>query len=190
MSTSCSANECARLSIARGLCKMHWKRWRKHGDANYQRRTFWGYVEKRGHNGCWLWTGNRRGRLGQEYGSVWFRGKHESAHRVSWIKRYGEIPKTIEGADSRGTCVLHKCDTPLCVNPKHLFLGTNKDNMQDKVAKKRDTAKYKKHCKHGHRRTTENTWTDPKRGLKHCRVCSKLRMRRVYRQQRRNLRCA
>lgn len=52
-----------------------------------------------------------------------------SSHRVSWRIHFGEIPD--------GLHVLHHCDNKLCVNPAHLFLGTNDDNIRDKVSKKR-----------------------------------------------------
>ena len=57
------------------------------------------------------------------YGHRSFRGKNMLAHRVSWILAYGEIPN--------GLNVLHRCDNPSCVNPSHLFLGTQKDNIKD-----------------------------------------------------------
>lgn len=77
--------------------------------------------------GCWIWSGktNSRG-----YGMFPFNGvSTHSAHRASWIMNRGPIPT--------GICVLHKCDTPKCVNPEHLFLGTNADNVADKVSKNR-----------------------------------------------------
>lgn len=74
---------------------------------------------------CWLWTAATvRG-----YGTFRFRGKSRLAHRVSWQVVFGSIP---DGLD-----VLHKCDTPACVNPDHLFLGDDGANARDKFAKGR-----------------------------------------------------
>ena len=91
---------------------------------------FWSYVDLSGH--CWIWTGGIR----NGYGQFRVNGKKVSAHRFSWLLRFGEIPE-IAGTDYRGTCVLHHCDVPLCVRPGHLFLGSNADNMADMVAKGR-----------------------------------------------------
>lgn len=178
---TCSIEACDRKAVARGWCNLHWKRWKNHGDANYQRPGFWERVEKSGHHGCWLWTGARRGRDELQYGCLWFRGRHDSAHRVAWILTHGEIPE-IEDSDGHGTCVLHKCDTPLCVNPEHLFLGTHLQNMQDKLAKKRDNVRNKSRCINGHARTTQNSWRDPRRGARHCRICH--RIQEQHRRQR------
>jgi hypothetical protein len=71
-------------------------------------------------------------------------GKSTSANRVSWALHFGQIPD--------GLFVLHKCDTPLCVNPDHLFLGTQSDNLRDMARKNRDAnwQRGKTHCPKGH----------------------------------------
>jgi hypothetical protein len=75
---------------------------------------------------CWLWTASKN-KLG--YGTQKLMPDVFLAHRVSWLINKGQIPV--------GLCVLHRCDVPACVNPDHLFLGTNKDNVDDKMKKRR-----------------------------------------------------
>lgn len=172
----CNADSCQRNAVARGLCKMHWKRHRKHGDVDYaptlKASAFWSFVKIGGADECWPWTGPTRGEQ-VKYGGLTFRGKHEGAHRVAWILTNGELP-ALPGADYRGTCVLHRCDFGLCCNPGHLFLGTHDDNMKDKASKGRDTNKNKKHCRHGHERNERNTYVTSS-GLRMCRVCNRIR---------------
>ena len=67
--------------------------------------------------------------LRQAYGAFSFKGRAYAAHRLAWELENGEIPD--------GMFVLHKCDTPKCVNPEHLFLGSQKDTMVDMAEKGR-----------------------------------------------------
>lgn len=79
-------------------------------------------------SGCWMWKGYRKTKSAQ-YGWFWFNGKYEYAHRMAWRIFRGEIPK--------GLFVCHHCDTPGCVNPEHLFIGSQLDNMRDASNKNR-----------------------------------------------------
>jgi len=90
---------------------------------------FWSKVDKTGD--CWFWQAckNQDG-----YGQISHHGKMLSAHRISWGIVNGPIPD--------GLNVLHNCDNPPCVNPAHLFLGTNIDNIQDSINKGRHVVPY------------------------------------------------
>ena len=75
-------------------------------------------------SGCWLWIGSWNW---MNYGNFRHRKRSQLAHRISWEIYKGPIPE--------GLFVLHKCDVPSCVNPDHLFLGTQVDNIRDAVRK-------------------------------------------------------
>lgn len=86
---------------------------------------FWRKVVVVGLDDCWNWTGAI---TTHGYGS--FNGLGGYAHRVAWQFKFGAIADNLH--------VLHKCDNRLCVNPNHLFLGTNRDNVYDKLRKGRE----------------------------------------------------
>lgn len=77
-------------------------------------------------SGCWLWAGTVHGK---GYGHIWYKGSCKKAHRASYEEFVGKIPEDMY--------VMHKCDNPACVNPDHLMLGTNQDNMDDRNNKMR-----------------------------------------------------
>jgi hypothetical protein len=78
------------------------------------------------HDACWDWVGSRDK---SDYGRFRINGKQTGTHRVAYMMEIGDIPW--------GYCVCHKCDNPSCVNPKHLWVGTDQDNTNDKVSKNR-----------------------------------------------------
>lgn len=91
---------------------------------------FWAKVNKS--DDCWLWTA---GKDSSGYGKLNVGSRADlkqtiiSAHRLSWQIHFGEIPE--------GLLVCHTCDVPACVNPDHLFLGTDQDNTDDMLKKNR-----------------------------------------------------
>lgn len=95
--------------------------------------------------GCWEWAKYRNAK---GYGSVWYKGSMRLAHRVSYETFNGEIPDKL--------FVLHKCDNPSCINPGHLFLGTNQDNMDDKMEKGRHKVGNLKGSEHGASKLTDS----------------------------------
>ena len=92
-------------------------------------KRFWDKVEKT--DGCWNWKANKA----NGYGHFSLYGKKIKAHRYSWIMKYGEIPA--------GMLICHHCDNKACVNPDHLFIGTQSDNLKDCVRKGRKPKLFK-----------------------------------------------
>jgi hypothetical protein len=130
----CSVDNCSREKLWKGMCGMHYQRFMKHGDPlfipiNSCRRPIIDRLQSnviRTQSGCILRLGTG---TGTGYKLIQINGKARLAHRVAYELANGEIP-----ADQ---LVLHRCDQPSCINPEHLFLGTQLDNMRDMIAKGR-----------------------------------------------------
>lgn len=91
---------------------------------------FWSKVERGEPGSCWRWLGRIvHGWYGDFVTKVDGKWRHFTAHRVAWELVNGPIPE--------GMQVCHRCDNPACCNPAHLFLGTQRDNEQDKISKGR-----------------------------------------------------
>lgn len=98
------------------------------------RARFWSNVRRGKKSDCWGWDGSHTNKycavagVKHYYGQAWFCGKLQLAHRVMWELTQGPIPKR--------QCVLHTCDKA-CVNPKHLYVGSKKDNAADRESRGR-----------------------------------------------------
>jgi hypothetical protein len=113
--------------------------------------------------GCWLW---QRGTSNGGYPVVRFQGKTYSASHLALLAVGIRVPKGMDAC--------HTCDTPLCVNPAHLFVGTRKDNMQDAKAKGRLVGYGKRaFCKQGHPLSGDNVRVNAKTGKRSCKICSR-----------------
>ena len=89
-------------------------------------KKFWDKVQIADEDSCWLWQAAKDS---HGYGAFRYQGKRVTASRLAYFLTYPE--------GDRNLFVLHRCDNPSCCNPKHLFLGTHRENMQDKLNKGR-----------------------------------------------------
>lgn len=121
----CTIEGCSRPHAARGLCRMHYTRHRKHGDVTRGKTTaserFWAKVEKT--SGCWYWRGAVAGRYGRFWvGSTRSDGRLLQAHRFAYELLIGPIPPELT--------IDHLCLNKLCVNPDHMEPVTGAENTR------------------------------------------------------------
>lgn len=136
----CSVPGCDRPFLAKGFCNAHYRKFKKYGSPTFQAirppgltleeaLRFHGWVPTPGplQDECWIWSGltNIAG-----YGRLYFEGKDYVAHRASYETWVGEVPE--------GLIVRHRCDSPGCMNPKHLVPGSYQDNHDDMVSRGRE----------------------------------------------------
>ena len=121
---------CGDKAKSKGLCNKHYRRalkgkdpWSKSQKEMTEEERFFDKVEK---HDCWTWTGSRNS---DGYGNFFYDNASGKAHRWSYEYHHGPIED--------GLSVCHSCDHPYCVNPDHLFLGTQQDNIADMVSKER-----------------------------------------------------
>lgn len=140
---------------------------------------FWTKVDKAGADDCWPWTASKNG---DGRGQFSFGGRRHMAPRIAWSLEHGEpFPEHLMAC--------HSCDNPSCVNPRHIWPGTMRDNAIDAVRKGRVVSPYslgsiphnrlKTHCANGHEYNSENTRNELN-GSRACRICHRAANRRYY----------
>ena len=127
--TFCNVHGCGLRAHAHELCGLHLQRMERTGQTDplikpTAEERFWAMVDKSGD--CWEWTGSCHPK---GHGYFGLDGKVTYAHRVSWTMAYGDLPEGLQ--------VNHHCDNPPCVQPEHLYAGTQIDNINDMIERGR-----------------------------------------------------
>lgn len=129
ISKICSVDGCELPLRYTGYCNAHYLRLRRRGTLDLTRKLltendqslFWSHVDKPDADACWNW---QLAKDKDGYGVSKFNGKKIAAHRLSFYFATGKLSEL---------WILHKCDNPSCVNPKHLYEGTNRENVRDRT---------------------------------------------------------
>ena len=164
---TCSVEKCSKPVRARGVCGMHYERWRAHGHmedpVKPPAERFWAFVDKT--DTCWLWTGYKLVGYGRFNVDVSRKAKTRNvkAHRWAWEDANGPIPEGLQ--------LDHLCRTPACVRPDHLEPVTHAENQRRK-------ALTVTHCPQGHAYDEANTYVRSS-GKRQCKACGAAGLRRL-----------
>ena len=167
--SNCSVSDCSRPLVykAKALCKFHYNRLLTTGTLELERLTprqrFWTKVRKS--PGCWQWT-DKPGDHG--YGTLSIDNRTHLAHRLAYEWLVGEIPA--------GSQLDHLCRNRSCVNPTHLEVVAQRENILRGTSPSALNA-VKTHCDHGHEFDAANTYIRPDNGARMCRECKRIRDR-------------
>lgn len=178
----CAVNGCLGKAICRGWCKLHYKRWLKHGDVGSPDPYFHRPIQDRLlqkikplHNGCWRWTDSL---IMKGYGGLKVNGRMIRAHRAFYELFKESIPPKLT--------IDHLCRHTWCVNPDHLEAVTNKENILRGNGAAAINA-LKVQCINGHPFNKDNTYI-AKNGHRVCRECARRANRTWYWNQKRGQR--
>lgn len=169
----CIVDGCEKREIAKGLCPKHYRDMAVYGVLNPGRKKDpFGTIEERlernisyePNSGCWLWSGAISNR---SYGSIFYEGRMQKAHRVTWTLRNGPIPEGLE--------LDHLCRTRSCCNPDHLEPVTREENLRR--GEHKNGKQGVENCPLGHPYSPENTMIRKETGWRTCRTCARHKTR-------------
>jgi hypothetical protein len=167
----CSYEGCGKKAHCKGLCPAHYQQQRHGKELKPLQVQYHGFTEPkrflmrvdvRGKDECWPWTGSRNLARGKPWYGQWTPAGDmapELTHRAAYRLFVGLIPD--------GQFVLHKCDNPVCVNPAHLFLGSQADNVKDMWTKKRGNPGTSRGEKHGMSKLTAEIVEEIRKSTSH-----------------------